>query len=90
LEKHKLWFDKGYSKISDQRKQAKLQWLLYPIKINGGNLNSIRHEANRHFRKKKKEYVKGKINDLTTNSKNKNIRDLYGEIIGFKRGYQVT
>jgi hypothetical protein len=29
-----------------------------------------------------------KINELATNSKNKNIRDLYSGIIGFKRGYQ--
>jgi hypothetical protein len=28
------------------------------------------------------------MNELATNSKNKNIRDLYRGIIGFKRGYQ--
>jgi hypothetical protein len=27
LKKHKSWFDKGCSKLLDQRKQAKLQWL---------------------------------------------------------------
>jgi hypothetical protein len=26
-EKHKSWFNKGCSKLLDQRKQAKLQWL---------------------------------------------------------------
>jgi hypothetical protein len=30
-----------------------------------------------HFRNKKREYLKHKINDLAINSKNKNIRDLY-------------
>jgi hypothetical protein len=38
--------------------------------------------------KKKREYLKAKINELETNSKNKNIRDLYGGINEFKRGYQ--
>jgi hypothetical protein len=32
LRKHKPWFDKGRSKLLDQRKQAKLQWLLEPVK----------------------------------------------------------
>jgi hypothetical protein len=27
LKKHKPWFNEGYSKLLDQRKQAKLQWL---------------------------------------------------------------
>jgi hypothetical protein len=35
------------------------------------------------------EYVKDKINELTRNSKNKNIRDLYRGIKEFKRGYQL-
>jgi hypothetical protein len=33
-------------------------------------------EASRHFKNKKREYLKDKINELATNSKNKNIRDL--------------
>jgi hypothetical protein len=33
-------------------------------------------------------YLKGKINEFATNSKNKNIRDLYRGINEFKRGYQ--
>jgi hypothetical protein len=39
--KHKLWFNEGCSKLSDQRKQDKLQWLQDPSKINGDNLNDI-------------------------------------------------
>jgi hypothetical protein len=35
LKKHKPCFDKGCSKLSDQRKQAKLQWLQDPSEING-------------------------------------------------------
>jgi hypothetical protein len=33
--------------------------------------------------------MKGKINELETNNKNKNIRDLYGSINKFKKGYQT-
>jgi hypothetical protein len=88
LKKHKPWFDEGCSKLLDQRKQAKLQWLQDPSKKNGNNLNNVRREASRHFRNKKKEYVKDKTNNLATNSKNKNIRDLYRGINEFKRGNQ--
>jgi hypothetical protein len=65
-----------------------LQWLQDPSEINGDNLNNVRREASRHFRKKKRKYLKDKINGLATNSKNKNIRDLYSGINGFKRGYK--
>jgi hypothetical protein len=34
------------------------------------------------------EYMKDKIDELATNSKNKNIRDLYRGINKFKQGYQ--
>jgi hypothetical protein len=35
------------------------------------------------------KYLKDKINELATNSKNKNIRDLYRGKNGFKRGSQL-
>jgi hypothetical protein len=40
------------------------------------NLNNVRHKASRYFKNKKREYLKDKTNELATNSKNKNIRDL--------------
>jgi hypothetical protein len=49
----------------------------------GDNLNNVRHEASRHFRNKKREYLKDRINELATSSKNKNIRDLCGCIHEF-------
>jgi hypothetical protein len=88
LKKHKQWFDEGSSKLVDQRKQAKLQWLQDPSEINENNLNNVRHEASSYFWNKKKQYLKDKINELATNSKNKNIRGLYRGIHEFKRGYQ--
>jgi hypothetical protein len=54
LKKHTPWFDEGCSKLLDQRKQAKLQWLQDPSEINGDNLNNIRRETSRHFRNKKR------------------------------------
>jgi hypothetical protein len=83
---HKPWFDEGRSELLDRRKQAKLRWLQDPSEINGANLNNVRRETSRHFRNKKGEYLKGKINALETNSENKNIRDLYRGIYDFKRG----
>jgi hypothetical protein len=75
-------------KLLDQRKQAKLQWLRDPRKINGDNSNNIRREVSRHFRNNKREYLKPKSNKLAIHSKNKNIRDLYRGINYFKKGYQ--
>jgi hypothetical protein len=89
LKKYKPWFDKGCFKLLDERKQAKLQWLQDRSEINADNLNNVRNEASRYFRNKKKEYLKDKINDLATNSKNKNLRDLYRGLNEFKRGYQL-
>ena len=45
-------------------------------------------EAIRRFRNKNKEYLKPKIDELETNSKIKNIIDLYRGINEFKKGYQ--
>jgi hypothetical protein len=39
-------------------------------------------------KKKKKEYIKNIMYVIETNSKNKNIRDLYRDINEFKKGYQ--
>jgi hypothetical protein len=88
LKQHKPWFDEGCSKLLDKMKQAKLQWLQDPSEINGDNLKNVRRETSRHFRNKKREYQKDKINELAMISKNKIIRDLYGGINEFKRGYQ--
>jgi hypothetical protein len=56
--------------------------------VNADNLNNVRRETSRHFRNKKRKYLKGKINELASNSKNKKMRDLYRGINEFKNGYQ--
>jgi hypothetical protein len=60
FKKHKPWFGEGCSKLLDQRKQAKFQWLQDPSEINGDNLKNVRREASRQFRNKKREYLKDK------------------------------
>jgi hypothetical protein len=70
-------FDEGGSKFLDQRKRTKLQLLQEPNEINGDNVGSVRCEASRHFRNKKREHLKDKMNELLMNNKNKNNRDLY-------------
>jgi hypothetical protein len=54
-----------------------LQWLQDPSDINGDNVNNIIRETSRHFRNKKREYLKEMTEGLATNSKSKNNRDLY-------------
>jgi hypothetical protein len=50
--------------LVDQKKQAKLQWLQDPSEANEDNLSDGRRKASRYFRKKKREYLKDKINEL--------------------------
>jgi hypothetical protein len=71
-----------------QRKHTKMHYLQDPNQSNVESLNNVRHAASTHFRNKKKEYLKAKVDELETKSKVKNIRDLYRGIIGFNYGYQ--
>jgi hypothetical protein len=66
--------------------QAKLQWLQDSSEVNEDNLSNVRTEASRRFRNRKREYLKDKINELRSNRKNKNIRDLYRGKNAFKKG----
>ena len=59
-----------------------------PSRSNVDNLNNIRRDASRHFRNKKKAYVKFQIEELETNSKINNVGDLYRGINDFKKVFQ--
>jgi hypothetical protein len=59
-----------------------------PSKLNEDTLSDVRREASRHFRNKKREYLKDKTNELESNSKNRYIKDLYRGINEFKNDYQ--
>ena len=65
-----------------------MQWVQDPSQSNVYNLSNVRREATRHFGNKRKAYLRAKIEVLETNSKIKNIRDLYRGISDFKKGYQ--
>ena len=43
-----------------------MQWLKDPNRNNVDNLNNVRREGSRHFRNKKKERPKAKIDELET------------------------
>jgi len=65
-----------------------MQWIHDPSQSNADILNNVRREISRHFRNKKKTNMRAKIEELETNSKIQNIRDLYRGINDFKKGYQ--
>jgi hypothetical protein len=52
------------------------------------NLSDVWRAASRHFRKKKREYLKDRINELQSNNENTNIRDMYRGVDEFKKGFQ--
>jgi len=54
-----------------------MQWIQDPSQSNVDSLNNVRREDSRHFRDKKKAYLRAKIEELETNSKIHNIRDVY-------------
>jgi hypothetical protein len=68
--------------------KGKKQWLHDQSQISGDTLSSIRCDTSKHFSNKNREYLKGKINDLAMDSKNKNIRILYRGMNEFNKGYQ--
>jgi hypothetical protein len=80
---HKPWFDEEGLDFLDQRRRAKMQWARDPCQSNVDNLNSVRLEVSRHFCNKMKVYLIAKIEELETNSKINNIRDLYRGINDF-------
>jgi hypothetical protein len=45
-----------------------MRWLQDPNHGNFDNLNKVRCDASRHFRNKRKEYLKAKIDELEINS----------------------
>jgi hypothetical protein len=84
----KTW--KEFEALAQTGSAGDASWKPYTpkgVKGNKSDLNNIRCEISRHFKNKKREYLKDKINELAMNSKNMNIRDLYRGIDEFKRGY---
>ena len=65
-----------------------MRWIQNPSRSNVDNLNNVRRNARRHFRDKMNSYLKAKVEELETNSKVNNVRDLYRGTNDFKKGYQ--
>jgi hypothetical protein len=63
-----------------------MQWVQHSNQNSIDDLINVRHEASRHFREKKKEYLKSKINEIDTTSKIKIIGDMYRNKSYFKKG----
>jgi hypothetical protein len=61
LKQHKQWSDEDCLRYFDKRKHAKIQWVQGPAQSNVDNVYNVRCEASRHFRNKKKKYLKDKI-----------------------------
>ena len=59
-----------------------MQWLQNPKQKNADNLSTVRCEASRHFRNKKKECLKAKIDEPENKSMIKQ------DINDFNKGYQ--
>ena len=64
-----------------------MQWLQDINHSNVDNLNNVGCDASRHFRNKKKEYLKAKIDELQNNSEIK-ISNLHMGINDLKKGYK--
>jgi hypothetical protein len=62
-----------------------LLWLQDPNQSNVDNPNSVRREASRHCRNKKKEYLKAKIDELETNSKRRISETCLGKTMTLRR-----
>ena len=58
-----------------------MQWIQDPSRSNVDNWNNIKRDTSRHFRNKKEAYLRAKIEELETNSKINNFRDLYGALM---------
>jgi len=50
--------DEDVHNLLDQRKHDEMQWLQDPDQSNVYNIKNVRHEASRHFSKKKKDSLK--------------------------------
>jgi hypothetical protein len=74
--------------MSDDQKTRQIALVTESKPNNWNNLNNIRCETHKHFRNRKGQYLKDRINVLATNSKNKKIRGLRRGINKFKKDYQ--
>jgi len=62
-----------------------MQWIQDPNHSTVDNLNNVRRDASRHFRNKKKEYLKAKVDEPETNRKIKIWETCVGAAVTLRR-----
>ena len=63
-----------------------MQWIQNPSRSNVDSLNNIRRDASRHFRNKKKAYLKVKIEDLKLTVRSTMSGTCIGALMTSRRG----
>ena len=85
FKQNKPWFHGECLGFLDQRKRAKIQWIQDPSHSNVDNLNKVRRQVSRHFRNKKKAYLRAKIEELET-MRSKALGTCIGASVTLRRG----
>ena len=85
MKQRKPWFDKKCLSVLDQKKQAKMQWVQEPSHSNLDNLDNARREVCKHFRNKRKEYLKAEIEEFATSSKKKTLGTCIGTSLTLRK-----
>ena len=86
FKQNKPQFDEECLGFLDQRKRAKIQWIQDPSQSKVDNLNKVWREVSRHFRNKKKAYLRSKIEELEANSKINTLGSCIGASVTLRRG----
>ena len=63
-----------------------MQWVQDPSQSNVDKQNNVRREVSRHFKEKKKAYLRARIEELKTNSKTKTLGTCIGASMTLRRG----
>jgi hypothetical protein len=71
-------------RLLDRKKQDKIQQVKDPRQSNVENLNNVRREATRHFRNKKKVYLKIKFKEIKLTLKPKILGTCIGASLALK------
>ena len=63
-----------------------MQWIKDPSQSNVNNLNNVRREVSRHFRNKKKAYLREILRNLKLTVRSKTLGTCIGATFTFRRG----
>jgi hypothetical protein len=87
--KDKPRFDEDCRKSVEKRRECKLTWL--QVKDEGSHqvFSDAAKATGRSIRQKKAAYLKGKINEIETNSQRNNVRAMYIGINSHRKGFQA-